>query len=77
MLLKLLNCLGAIPAQTPVLGWIQYLINHIRWSAESCHGNTQLLREMVKSTAYHVSNKHRDFPGLQKFKQCAHPPMFG
>ena len=51
--------------------WIQSISNHLWWSAATCNGSVQLLREKWKSVLYHVSNKHK-WSGNTLFHQCSH-----
>ena len=51
--------------------WIQSISNHLWWSAATCNGNVQLLREKWKSVLDHVSNKHK-WSGNTHFHQCCH-----
>ena len=51
--------------------WIQSISNHLWWSAATCDGNVQILREKWKSVLDHVSNKHK-WTGNTHFHQCCH-----
>ena len=54
-----------------LLPWIQSISNHLWWSAATCNGNVQLLREKWKSVLDHVSNKHK-WSGNTHFHRCCH-----
>jgi hypothetical protein len=54
--------------------WIQALNNHLWWSAATCRGDADLLREKWISILHHIRNVH-SWAGGTKFLQCAHPPL--
>ena len=51
--------------------WIQSISNHLWWSAATCNGNVDLLREKWKSVLEHITNKHK-WSGNTHFHQCCH-----
>ena len=51
--------------------WIQSISNHLWWSAATCNGSVQLLREKWKSVLDHVANKHK-WSGNTLFHRCSH-----
>ena len=51
--------------------WIQSISNHLWWSAATCDGNVDLLREKWKSVFHHITNKHK-WSGNTHFHQCYH-----
>ena len=51
--------------------WIQSISNHLWWSAATCDGSVQMLREKWKSVLDHVSNRHK-WSGNSLFHQCCH-----
>ena len=51
--------------------WIQSISNHLWWSAATCGGDEELLREKWKSILHHVVNKH-SWKDAKQFKKCAH-----
>ena len=51
--------------------WIQSISNHLWWSAATCDGNVEILREKWKSVLYHITNKHK-WSGNSHFHQCCH-----
>ena len=51
--------------------WIQSISNHLWWSAATCNGSVQILREKWKSVLDHVSNKHK-WTGNTHFHRCCH-----
>ena len=53
--------------------WIPSVINHLWWSATTCVGNAQLLKEKWVSLCHHVTNRH-EWPGNQFYHKCAHQP---
>ena len=63
-------------AQKALLGWLPDLKTHVWWSVANCGGDAELLVEMIKSVAYHVTNRHSNFgPGFTKFTRCQHDPL--
>lgn len=61
---KLKGCEGLSP-------WIQSIANHLWWSAATCNGSVDLLREKWKSVLDHTTNKHK-WSGNTHFHQCSH-----
>lgn len=55
-------------------GWIMSIINHLWWSAQTCDGNADLLREKWISVIHHTSNRH-EWPGNRYYHSCAHEPL--
>ncbi|KAL9958117.1 hypothetical protein ACROYT_G035088 [Oculina patagonica] len=53
--------------------WIPSIINHLWWSATTCEGNPELLKEKWCSVIHHVTNRH-EWPGNQHYHKCAHEP---
>ena len=53
--------------------WIPSVINYLWWSATTCEGNAQLLKENWVSLCHHVTNRH-EWPGNQFYHKCAHQP---
>lgn len=51
--------------------WIRSIKNMMWFAFASCHGNAQLLREMILSIPKHVSGVHT-FPENELFKHCLH-----
>ena len=49
--------------------WIQSISNHLSWSAATCNGGKELLREKWKSVLDDVANKHK-WSGNTHFHQC-------
>ena len=58
----------------PLMAWIQAISNHLWWSASTCGGNADMLREKWVSILHHVVNKHQ-WDGHQLFHKCGHPGM--
>ena len=54
--------------------WIQSISNHLWWSAATCNGSVDLLREKWKSVLEHISNVHK-WSGNSHFHQCCHGPI--
>ncbi len=54
--------------------WIPSIINHLWWSAQTCEGNAEVLKEKWISVIHHVTNRH-DWPGNRHYHQCAHEPL--
>ncbi|XP_070573518.1 uncharacterized protein [Ptychodera flava] len=57
-----------------LLPWIQSVSNHLWWSAATCEGNQQSLRERWTSIVHHVVNVH-SWSGNQSFHECNHPEI--
>ena len=38
--------------------WIPSIVNHLWWSAGTCHEDATLLKEKWQSVIYHITNKH-------------------
>ncbi|XP_078352898.1 uncharacterized protein LOC144637699 [Oculina patagonica] len=51
--------------------WIQSISNHLWWSAATCDGNVNILREKWRSVLDHITNKHK-WSGNTHFHQCCH-----
>ena len=51
--------------------WLPAISNHFWWSAATCEGNAELLREKWSSVLYHIVNRH-SWAGAVLFKKCAH-----
>ena len=51
--------------------WIQSIANHLWWSAATCNGSVDLLREKWKSVLNHTTNKH-NWSGNTHFHKCSH-----
>lgn len=51
--------------------WIPSIVNHLWWSATTCEGNPEILKEKWTSTIHHVVNRH-DWPGNRHYHQCPH-----
>ncbi|XP_070548761.1 uncharacterized protein [Ptychodera flava] len=54
--------------------WVQSVSNHLWWSAATCDGNPDILREKWLSIVHHTANVH-DWDGCTHFHGCAHPPL--
>ncbi|KAG1934115.1 hypothetical protein F2P79_020247 [Pimephales promelas] len=54
--------------------WIPSIVNHLWWSAQSCDGNAEVLKEKWISVIHHVTNRH-DWPGNRHYHQCSHEPL--
>ena len=65
---------GRTKANAILLEWLPAISNHIWWSAKTCEGDKELLREKWTSLLYHVVNRH-SWAGAVKFKRCAHPRL--
>ena len=73
-IIKELNKKAKKKAYKDLLPWIQSVSNHLWWSAATCGGDEELLREKWVSILHHVRNKH-SWTGSKKFKKCAHPRL--
>lgn len=51
--------------------WIQHVINHLYWSVQTCHQNSEELQERFFSIIHHITNKHT-FAGNKFYKKCKH-----
>ena len=40
------------------MSWVRSIGNHFYWSAQSCNGNSDLLKEKWMSCVHHVANVH-------------------
>ena len=54
--------------------WIKSVKNHMWWSAMTCDGNSQLLKEKWVSILYHTADKH-DWDLSVLYSCCAHEPI--
>ena len=54
--------------------WIPSIINHFWWSAQTCGGDAEVLKEKWVSVIHHVTNRH-DWPGNRHYHCCAHEPL--
>ena len=54
--------------------WIQSIVNHFWWSAQTCENNAVVLKEKWMSVIHHVTNRH-DWPGNRHYHQCAHEAL--
>lgn len=54
--------------------WIPSIINHLWWSAQTCGGNADVLKEKWVSLIHHVTNRH-NWPGNRHYHECAHEPL--
>ncbi|XP_016127734.1 uncharacterized protein [Sinocyclocheilus grahami] len=54
--------------------WIPSIVNHLWWSAQTCEGNAEVLKEKWVSVIHHVTNRH-DWPGNKHYHRCAHEPL--
>ncbi|XP_057709308.1 uncharacterized protein LOC130927468 isoform X2 [Corythoichthys intestinalis] len=54
--------------------WIPSIVNHFWWSAHTCGGDSQVLKEKWVSVIHHVTNKH-NWPGNRHYHRCAHKPL--
>ena len=54
--------------------WIQSISNHLWWSAASCNGDVELLREKWRSVLHHIVNKH-SWKDSKLFHRCSHPKL--
>ena len=57
-----------------LMPWIQAISNHLWYSASTCGGNADLLREKWISILHHIVNKHQ-WDALHLFHKCGHPEM--
>ena len=57
-----------------LMPWIQAISNHLWYSASTCGGNADLLREKWISILHHIVNKHQ-WDDLHLFHKCGHPEM--
>lgn len=51
--------------------WIPSMVNHLWWSALTCEGDPEVLREKQISTIHHVVNRH-DWLGNRHYHKCGH-----
>jgi hypothetical protein len=51
--------------------WRQSVTNHLWWSASTCEGKEQLLREKWFSILQHIQNRH-EWTGCEFFHKCCH-----
>ncbi|KAM8939385.1 uncharacterized protein RCH25_053012 [Pelodytes ibericus] len=51
--------------------WVQPIVNHFWWSAQTCKGNPDLLREKFTSVLKHVVNVHKWEDG-ELYHACTH-----
>ena len=42
-----------------LMPWIHSVTNHLYWSAQTCNGNADLLREKWASSVHHIANIHK------------------
>ncbi len=54
--------------------WIPSIVNHLWWSAQTCEGNAEVLKEKWVSVIHHVTNRH-DWPGNKHYHRCVHEPL--
>ena len=54
--------------------WIKSVTNHMWWSAMTCDGNPQLLKEKWVSILHHTADKH-DWDSTVLYNRCAHEPI--
>uniref|UniRef100_A0A673IHK2 Uncharacterized protein n=1 Tax=Sinocyclocheilus rhinocerous TaxID=307959 RepID=A0A673IHK2_9TELE len=54
--------------------WIPSIVNHLWWSAQTCEGNAEVLKEKWVSVIHHVTNRH-DWPGNRHYHKCSHEPF--
>ena len=54
--------------------WIKSVTNHMWWSAMTCDGNPQLLKEKWVSILHHTADKH-DWDSTVLYSRCAHEPI--
>jgi len=71
---KILNKKAKLKQCQDLSHWIQSVSNHLWWSAATCNGDVQLLREKWVSVLHHVRNKH-SWNDAEIFLQCAHPRL--
>jgi len=57
---------------TELVPWIRSVSNHLYWSAQSCGGDPQLLKEKWMSCIHHIVNRHEWPGGLMT--RCEHEP---
>ena len=55
--------------------WIKSVTNHMWWSAMTCDGNPQLLKEKWVSILHHTADKH-DWDSSVLYNCCAHEPIY-
>ena len=68
-------CALAKAKGTAVLSeWITSITNHFWWSAMSCNGDVDLLREKWESLIYHAAGIH-SWKDKQIFHACEHAPL--
>ena len=53
--------------------WIKAICNHFWWSAATCEGNAEILREKWTSIIHHICGKH-SWTANNYFHKCAHTP---
>ncbi|KAK3745443.1 hypothetical protein QZH41_005084 [Actinostola sp. cb2023] len=71
---KILNKKAKLKQCQDLSHWIQSASNHLWWSAATCNGDVQLLREKWVSVLHHVWNKDT-WNDAEIFLQCAHPRL--
>ncbi|XP_048010409.1 uncharacterized protein LOC125244363 [Megalobrama amblycephala] len=54
--------------------WIPSIVNHLRWRAQTCEGDAEVLKEKRVSVTHHVTSRH-DWPGNRHYHRCAHEPL--
>jgi len=71
---KKLTAKGKTAACKELMPWVKSVTNHLWWSAQTCGGEPEVLRERWISLLYHVTNQHtwdhHDF-----YHQCDHEPL--
>jgi len=58
---------------TDLMPWVRCITNHLYWSADTCAGSKQLLREKWLSCVHHTVNRHQWNGEL--VVQCSHGPL--
>lgn len=51
--------------------WLQHISNHLWWSASTCNGDGDVLREKWISLLQHIANRHK-WTGNVHFHKCEH-----
>ena len=71
---KRLVAAGKASSCRALLPWIQSIINHLWWSAQTCNGDRQLLVEKWTTIVHHIVKVH-SWTNCHKFHHCDHDDL--